>query len=401
MRIVTILLGLAMVGLAAIVIVPQLGDGDGTPIGLTHVRRGDLDWTVRAEGRVEAAREADPAFGTTGRLVEILVARGDHVREGDVIARLDRSSLLASKREAELAVEAARASLARLQSGPRPEAVDAAKARVERALAEEVHAVAEHERNADLYAQKAIKRDVFERSELDLHRARTFVEETQKELALVAAGPRVEEIAEARIAIRRDEARVDSIDREIDRTELRAPFDGQITFLYLEPGEIATPSRPVVTVSDLSRLEAVLDVDEYDVAGLEVGQPAEITFRAFAGRAIQAEVTEVGQVVGRRRGRGDDPTVIYDSRVLQVRVDLGSPKGLRPGVGLDGMIAVMRRQDVLLVPIAAVRHGPDGAHLHLNGEWTSVGLGSRDRRDVEILDGAAEGDVVRYGALLD
>jgi HlyD family secretion protein len=154
-----------------------------------------------------------------------------------------------------------------------------------------------------------------------------------------------------------------------------------------------------VTLCDIDHLEAALEVDEYDAGSLRPGLEVRITSRALPGVAFPGRVGRVGDVIGRRRARGDDPTVVYDSRVLEIRVPLTADPRLRPGMTVEGAIVVVRKPDVLVVPLRAVRTDPEGhATVHVEGEGPRrVELGARDRRDVEIVRGLEAGDVLTIG----
>jgi multidrug resistance efflux pump len=402
MRIVTVVLVLAMFGLALAVVLPGLREIDGRPVDVVRAAPGALSWLVRAEGRIEPAKEADLAFEMAGRIVEIGVDRGDRVEAGQVLAKLESSSLEIELRSAELDLDAAEARLKELTAGARPEEIEEARANIAGAEAVLEQARRDHANAKKLFEQKALDRQSVEHAAMEVTTAESRLEALRKRLGLLEAGARAEERERARIAVAKAGVLVERIRDRLKDTVLRAPFAGQVSLRYLEPGEMAGPDRLVLTLSDTDHLEAVLEVDEYDLAAIRIGLPARITSRSFPDRVFEAPVGEVGLVVGKRRARGEDPTVIYDSRILEVRVPLRGAKGLRSGMTIEGTIEVEKAEAAIVVPLGAIRTRRDGASFVRLAEgdeaWRRVKLGRRDRLDVEVLEGLEEGEAVRLGA---
>jgi multidrug resistance efflux pump len=405
MRILTFILILAMLGLGAAVIFPRLAPRDGRPVRLHTVTPGDLEWLVRAEGHVESQHEASLAFERPGRIVAVEVKRADLVKKGDVIARLDTSETRLLEKGARLALEAARVTLAELEAGSRTEEIEEARARVAGAKSRLEQARRDLEKSRKLFEQSALDRQSLEHDEMRVDTEQSALEALQKRLRLLEAGPRPEEISRASIAVSRAEVRLEEIRNELEKAVLRAPSAGRITIRHLDPGEMADAEHPVVTLTDTAHLEAVLDVDEFDAGSLRPGLPVDITTRALPGVVFKSEITEVSHVVGRRGMRGDDPTVIYDSRVIETRVKLEADPRLRPGMTVDGVITVVRKKQVPFVPIRAVSADEQGrpcvriaATEDTPGAWRLVELGARDRRDVEVLSGLKVGETVTVPA---
>jgi HlyD family secretion protein len=405
MRILTIILILAMVGLGAAVIFPRLDQDDGQPAHLHTIALGDLEWVIRAEGHIESEHEAHLAFELAGRIVSVDVERADLVEAGDILARLDTSSCELLQKGAALALETAKVTLAELKAGSRTEAVEEARARVTGAKARLEQARRDLEKSRELFEQNALERQALEHDEMRVDTEQSALEALQKRLRLIEAGPRPEEISRAAIAVNRAEVRLEEIRNQLDKAILRAPSAGRITIRHLDPGEMADPEHPVLTITDTAHLEAVLDVDEFDVGALCPGLPVDVTTRALPGVVFKSEVCEVSHVVGRRGTRGDDPTIIYDSRVVETRVKLKADPRLRPGMTVDGSIVVVRKKKVTLVPIRGITTDDEGKPIvwisdqpEKPGTWRPVKIGVRDRRDVEILEGVKVGETITVPA---
>ena len=144
-----------------------------------------------------------------------------------------------------------------------------------------------------------------------------------------------------------EQARLALADAEeaLAKDTITAPFDGAVTTVYVQPGEIA--AGPVVTLVDLSSLEAVLQVDEVDVGGLAVGQPATITLESYPDTEIAAEVASIAPAAG----ASVTGLVTYD-----VRLRLGeSGVPLLAGMTANATLVTAEKTDVLLVPNEAIQ----------------------------------------------
>src|SRR5438094_4670268 len=194
-------------------------------------------------------RQALLAFNNSERITEVLAREGDRVRKGQVLARLDTSRLAPMLARAEAEAEAQRRVVERFHNGSRPEEVAQARANVESAKADLTNARQRYDR-----AQSAAKIGGASREETDAARAaldvaKARVAVSEKALDLVVIGPRKEDIAEAEAKLRAAEAQVALLKRQVADAELFAPADAVVRTRLLEPGEMATPQRPVYSLA--------------------------------------------------------------------------------------------------------------------------------------------------------
>ena len=314
-----------------------------------------LPTTIIAEAVIEPERWGEGRFSIPGKVVEVLAQPGMSVQAGDVLARLDATHAEAAVRQAEAALATAQAGLALAQAGPRPEIIAAAEAQVAAAEGDVARAVAQRNQwtvagrdaqvaavRAQLEAARAEKRQLetqwqWAKDGGDDKRAQTLREQiaiveqkiaaaqtrlaaiprvfaaqaqvadagvcvaeaqlaaAQAQLALAQAGPRAEDVAVAQAAVQQAEAALAAAQAVLARTELRAPFTGTVTQVYVEIGDIVTPERPIVIVATLDRLQVrTRDVLENDVSYISVGQAVTVKVDAlpetiFAGRVTQIE----------------------------------------------------------------------------------------------------------------
>jgi RND family efflux transporter MFP subunit len=185
----------------------------------------------------------------------------------------------------------------------------------------------------------------------------------------------------------------------LDSTVVEATVDGKVTRKLVEPGEAVDISMPLMVLGDLQKIIVKAEVDETDVGKLSVGQKAEITADAYPGRVFLGRIYEIGQAVGKRKVRPEDPAKIQDMKVLETKVEVvEGAEDLKLGMTVDVRILVSNKDKVLVIPKRLVPPGAREATVRVEGpsggEPRVVRLASRDDENVEILDGLREGERV-------
>jgi len=156
-------------------------------------------------------------------------------------------------------------------------------------------------------------------------------------------------------------------------------------------------SMPLMVLGDLQKVIVKAEVDETDVGKLSLGQRAEITADAYPGRVFPGKIYEIGQTVGKRKVRPEDPVKIQDMKVLELKIEIteGGDE-LKLGMTVDVRIFVSQKDKVLVIPKGIVPLGAREATVRVEGPSGSVvrviRLASRDDENVEILDGLKEGE---------
>jgi HlyD family secretion protein len=267
---------------------------------------------------------------TTGRLATIAVKPGDHVRRGDLLAKLDNPELAAAVGEAKSAAASAKAERDRVYSGVRQEEVAIAAQAVQTAEANLVLAQQQHDRAAALAGKNFASNQQLDESTASLAKAKAELELKRAEAAEASAGPTAEEraLADARVALA--EATVARLQAQLDKTVLTAPVDGTIGIRVAEPGEIIGPGKPVMTI-DARQPWFSFTLREDVLHGLMIG--ATVVLTGQGGRNIDARVTEMrplGEFATWRAARavGD-----HDLNAFRVRLEpTGSIDGLEAGM---------------------------------------------------------------------
>ncbi len=229
-------------------------------------------------------REAQLAFNGSEHIAEILVQEGDRVSKGQLLARLHTELLLAQVAEAEAALEAQRAVLAKLEAGSRPEEIHKAQAELAAARAEAKAAHDSYRRVARLLEKKLASPQDEEQARSLADAAAARVKALEAALALLEAGPREEDIAAARAQLKAREAALDLARQRLADAELHAPADGVIRNRIREPGDMAFPQTPVLTLAFVDPVWVRAYLPEPMLGRVRLGATAWITTDSYPGK---------------------------------------------------------------------------------------------------------------------
>jgi HlyD family secretion protein len=251
---------------------------------------GDDERPLEASGTVEAT-EADLGFPLPGTIERIPVGEGDRVAAGDTLAILDHAALESRRAGAAAAVDAARARLAELEHGFRPQEVAQARSSAEAAAQRLEEARTEAERSRALYAGEAVSRRELDRAETALAGAEAEAERARAQLDLVREGARAETIDAQRALVEQAEAGLAQAEVGLDDAIVRAPFGGVVTIRHRDPGETVAAGAPVVTVMDPADRWVLIYVREDAIGRVAIGQAASIGSDTWPDREYQGRVT--------------------------------------------------------------------------------------------------------------
>ncbi len=230
-------------------------------------------------------RQVQLAFQATGRVERLTVDEGDTVKAGQLLASLDpvRYQAALAKAEAEVAVR--EQELARLLAGTRPEEIAQARAQVADAHAGFMDAKRLYLRRQALYKTRSIPRQELDDIKARLDSAQARWDKAREALRLAIKGPREEDIAAARAALRAAKAARDLAQRELADTRLLAPRAGVIQQRVLEMGDMAFPQTPVYTLAIMNPVWVRAYLPETDLGKVKPGMPAEILTDSYPGKA--------------------------------------------------------------------------------------------------------------------
>jgi HlyD family secretion protein len=262
-----------------------------------------------ATGYVVAHHKIQVGSKISGRVAWIGVEKGDRVRQGQTVVRLEDREYRAQHDQDKAALDGAEARLNELQRGSRPEEIERAKHDVERAEAQLISEEANLKRTEGL-----VKEGVLAPQSLDDARGRTDAARANlaslgRTYELTRQGPRREQIDNARAEVERARATINYSQTILDATEIRAPIGGTILERNVEQGEMVTTSFVgdrgaksfVVTLADLNDLQVELDINQNDFNRIGPNQPCTMTTDAYPDRPYKCRVHEIAPEANRQK----------------------------------------------------------------------------------------------------
>jgi multidrug efflux pump subunit AcrA (membrane-fusion protein) len=401
------------------------------------VQRGTVVDDLTFTGRVSPVREAELYFRTDGRVLDVYVARGDSVAEGDRLAELDVAALYRQLARAELSVESAQTDLT---SAEAERAHALARARLDLQLEQiALQKLHDYDPAADLAvveaeldqatltlqtAQAAYDRvahlpDIAMRPEADALQQATLAHAR----ARAACDQAVRQAAQRRYDVQSQQRRVDLARLEVERLEagvdprleqavtsaeleladlqaqitdtlILAPFEGEVTAVSTAPGRAVQGFDPVIVVADPADLEVSAELEADEMRELSEGQAARVVPVEYPGQELPASIRSLPYPYG---SGGSATGLDEEDRATHLSVDLGGV-AVEPGDLVRVTVVLDRKDGVLWLPPAAIRtfEGRKFVIVQESGgqRQVDVTLGVESDERVEIVTGLEEGDVV-------
>jgi HlyD family secretion protein len=247
------------------------------------------DGLLRLYGNVDI-REVQLAFNGSERIREILVQEGDRVKKGQRLARLNTRLIEAQLAEAEAAVEAQRQALAKLEAGSRPEEIRKVEAELQAAEAQAKAARDSYRRIKRLLEQKLVSPQDEEQARSQADAAEAQVRAIRESLALLRLGAREEDVAAARAQLAAREAAREQVRQRLADASLYAPADGVIRNRILEPGDMAFPQTPVMTLAFVDPVWVRAYLPEPMLGRVRLGARAWITTDSYPDKRYEGWV---------------------------------------------------------------------------------------------------------------
>jgi HlyD family secretion protein len=254
--------------------------------------RSDDSGVVVLHGNVDL-RQVELPFNDAERIAEVLVDEGTTVKAGQVLARLDTGRLVPRVQQAEARAVVQSEALRKLRNGARPEEVAQARAAVNAAQAEAANAQSQFKRLqgiSDESKGRAVSPQDLEAASTAARMSEAQAENTRKALELTLAGPRKEDIDQAKAQLDAAQADLALLKRQLADAELVSPTDGVIRNRLMEPGELATPQRPVFSIAITTPKWIRAYLSEADLSRIKVGAPAKVTTDSSADAPVEGSV---------------------------------------------------------------------------------------------------------------
>jgi HlyD family secretion protein len=278
--------------------------------GITSSSSGDT--VLQAAGYIVAHHTISVNSKVTGRIAWIGVEKGDKVKAGQVLVRLEDQEFRAQVEQARGAVGMAKARLQQLEHGSRPEEIEQANANLDEARANRANAKATLDRTRPLVVQGVFSKQQLDDAQAKYDAALQHEQSLEKTYRLSKIGPRQEEIESARGSLEQAQGQLAYAQSQLDATQIRAPVTGTILERTAEKGELVTaqfasgadtggPRGSVVTLADLTDLQVELDISQNDFAKLGPTQKAVLSTDAYPDREYKGVINEIAPMANRQK----------------------------------------------------------------------------------------------------
>ena len=337
----SLIVGLGVFLLTASLVVASRRTHETTAASTASAHNGPL--MIAGPGRVEPASE-DIKIGSelSGRLKVVNVEEGDTIRRSQVLAELENADYRAQVESARANVTAKQAVLRKVINGARRQERDEAWSSVNEAKAVMENAKSELRRRQALFAAGVVSREELDRYAREADVAQAKYDAAMQQHALVDDRAREEDQSFAEADLKLAQAQLDEAQARYDKTFIRSPIDGSVLRKHHRSGESVSNSStvpdPILTIGDRKTLRVRVDVDETDVSKVSVGQRAYVTADAFGKQKFWGHVARVGQQLGPKNVRTDEPTEKVDTKILETLVELDPGSQLPDGLRVDAFI---------------------------------------------------------------
>lgn len=418
---------LLYVGAAALVVLVVIGvffalqaRAPEVEVARVSLERGTPSGSVvlTAGGYIVAKHTIQVSSKVVGKVAWVGIEKGDRVKEGQVLVRLEDAEYQAQLNQAKANLAVAMARLSELEAGSRPQEIEAARASVEQAEANFRNAEVNLKRVQELHRQAIASQQQLDDATTQHDVARAQLESARKQFELVRIGPRQEQIQYARAQVAQAKAAVDYAQTMLNSTLIRSPVTGTILERLIEKGEMVSTMNfggpggvkaSVASVADLNNLQVELDINQNDFPKVSMRQECRVAADAYPDRVYKGYVEEIAPAANRQKA-----TVQVKVRILEpdelLRPDMNAHVSfLAPSTGKPEA----EGRETLTVPSSAVFQSEgkpavyvlDGSRVRLRpiekggerGGRVEVlqGLGPNDRVVVRGLEGLSSGQRVK------
>jgi multidrug efflux pump subunit AcrA (membrane-fusion protein) len=364
------------------------------PVQVTAVTQDTIRRIVSGDGMLYPRDQASVMPKIASPVEKFYVNRGDHVKQGQLLAVLENRDLTAQTAEGKGAMDQAESNLRTTSGASIPESVVKAQTDVEADRETMDAAKKVLDSREQLFKEGALARRQVDEALVNYTQAKSQFEAAQEHLRVLQAVAKEEQIKTASAQVEAAKAHHQSLEAQLSYARILSPIGGVIADRPLYAGEMATPGTPLVTVMDISRVVARVSVPQSQAGMVKVGHPATIT-QVDSGQEVPGKVIVVSPAT--------DPA----STTVQVWVEAENPgERLKPGASVHATIITEMFKAATVVPVSAILPGEEKgtAVLTVSADSTAhkkpVELGVREGDKVQILSGVRPGEeVVVVGGL--
>jgi len=331
-----ILITVGVVLLAAAVVGANFyfGRDSGLTVTTEQIKARDLEAIVSASGKIQPKRLVNITAETAGRVVNLAVNEGDRIHVGQFLLQIDPKSLRTRVDSGEASLQVAQASLEQMR-----QSVETARVQLEQARQNLT-------RQQMLWKQQLTTRESLERAENDVRTAESSLQEREKSA----------HAQDSRIM--QERATLDNAKYDLSKVRIESPIEGIVTRRNIQEGETAmigtmnNAGTVLLTLADMSIIQAEVEVDETNIPNVQLGQAAKVTIDAIPDRTFQGHVSEIGNSPIQTTSAGGAGTQATNFKVVVI-LDEKVPD-VRPGFTCTADIKTATRQGVISVPIPSV-----------------------------------------------
>jgi multidrug efflux pump subunit AcrA (membrane-fusion protein) len=358
------------------------------PVQVTAVTQDTIRRTVTGDGVLFPKDQASVMTRVSAPVQTFYVKRGDHVKEGQLLAVLENRDLTAAAAESKGALEQAESNLRMTEGANVPEAVVKAQTDAEatRQTADAAKKVLDS--RTDLLRQGALARRQVEEAQVSFAQANSNFLSAQEHLRALQSVGKEEQVRTASAQVSAAKYHVATAEAQLSYSHVYAHKTGIIADRPLYEGEMASPTTPLLTIMDISRVVARVNVPIAQATLVRVGMPATLSFTDIPDQ-LEGKVTVVSPA--------SDP----NSTTVQVWIEAANPgESLKPGSSVHAVVVAEEIKAATVVPAVAILPGEEGGTAVLVIDSNSVAhrravrLGVREGDKVQVLNGARPGEEV-------
>ena len=397
-----------------------------------RVARQDLISLVTASGEIRPKNYTNVLGEGIGKITDIVVQEGDHVKKGDVLLHLESIQPGADVQAQVASIEAAESGMKAAGSN-----FDMAVANAAQRQADFTKAQLDWQRSQQLYKEQLISKQDYDTAKATHDSASAAATSANAQVDQARASRE-----QARSNLEQGRAVLRHTQDILRKTTYTAPIDGIVSYIAVRVGENVVPGiqgtagSSILTISDMSVVTAEVKVDETDITSVRTGEPVEVTIDAEPGKIFKGHVSEVGELaILRTSGQAAMTSTTantQEARDFKVVVTLDNPPAsVRPGLSATAKIQTAQKQNAVSIPIQALaersqkeldeaKNGTSSnvtlaastaetasAKTDIQGvfvvragkaQFVPVKTGISGTTDIEVTDGLHEGDVIVTGS---
>jgi HlyD family secretion protein len=304
----------------------------GIAVNVETIQKRDLQAIVSASGKIQPQRLVNISADTMGRVTDLKVEEGQRVQKGQFLLQIDPRNLTTAYNQSSASLAAARSQMEQLRV-----AIDSTKTALKQAQDQLV-------RQQQLFKQGLTPKETLDNAENQVRMRQSDLNSQERQ------------IETQRLRMTQEEASVENAKLNLSKVRIESPITGIITRRNIEEGEtvvIGTMNNAgtvLLTVADMSVIEAEVEVDETDIPNVKLGQVAKVTIDAMSGKSFTGKVTEIGN--SPIQAAGSTSASQATNFKVKVTVDGEIPE-VRPGFTCTAEITTATRTGVISVPIQA------------------------------------------------